>query len=59
MVSFQKMDLGLGAVIIDAKLGAEVQGHFLRVVDVTAYVTRTWHELGAVDLGVNCYGSEL
>ena len=39
--------------------GAEVQGHFLRVVDVAVCVARTWHELGAVDLGANCYGAEL
>ena len=30
--------------------GAEVQSHFLRVVDVAACVARAWHELGAVDL---------
>ena len=30
--------------------GAEVQGHFLRVVDVAACVARTWHKLGVVDL---------
>ena len=34
--------------------GVEVQGHFLRVVDVAACVVRTWHELGA-----NYYGAEL
>ena len=33
-------------------IGAEVQGHFLRVVDVAACVARTRHELGAVDLDV-------
>ena len=46
-------------MIIDVELirlgancfGAEVQGHFLRVVDVAACVARTWHELGAVDRG--------
>ena len=32
-------------------IGAEVQGHFLRVVGVAACVARTWHELGAVDRG--------
>ena len=45
----------LGAVTIAAELirldakanGAEVQGHFLRVVDAAACVTRMWHELGA------------
>jgi hypothetical protein len=70
-VSFQKMDLDLGAVIIDTELtrlgancfGAKVQGHFLRVIDVSAYVAWTWHELGAVDLGAEldtiCYGAEL
>jgi hypothetical protein len=44
-------------------IGPEVQGHFLRVVDVAVCVARTWHELGAVDLGAelgaNCYGAEL
>ena len=52
------MDPDLSAVIIGAELtrlgancfGAEVQGHFLCVVDVAACVARTWHELGAVDL---------
>ena len=52
------MDPDLSAVIIGAELtrlgancfGAEVQGHFLRVVDVAACVARTWYELGAVDL---------
>ena len=48
--------------------GAEVQDHFLRVVEVAACVARTWHELGAVDLGAvdlsaelgaNYYGVEL
>jgi hypothetical protein len=39
--------------------GAEVQGHFLRVVDVAASVAWTWHELSAADLGANCYGAEL
>jgi hypothetical protein len=43
--------------------GVEVQGYFLRVVDVAVCVVRTWHELGAVDLGAklgaNCYGAEL
>ena len=43
--------------------GAEVQGHFLRVVDVAACVARTWHELGAVDLGAelgaNYYSADL
>ena len=34
--------------------GVEVQGHFLRVVDVAACVARTWHELGA-----KIYGAEL
>ena len=50
------MDPDLDAVIISAKLtrGVEVQGHFLRVIDVVASVARTWHELGA-----NCYGVEL
>jgi hypothetical protein len=58
-------------VIIGAKLtrlgancfDAEVHGHFLRVVDVAACVARTWHELGAMDLGAklgaNCYDAEL
>jgi len=67
-------------VTIDAELtplgtkaiGPEVQGHFLRVVDTAAYVARTWHELGAIDLGAelsvvdldaelgaNYYGAEL
>ena len=49
----------LGAVTIGAELtrlgakihGAEVQGYFMRVVDMAAYVARMWHELGAVDLG--------
>ena len=53
------MDPDLSAVIIGAELtrlgancfGAEVQGHFLCVVDVAACVARTWHELGAMDLG--------
>ena len=31
--------------------GAEVQDHFLCVVDAAACVVRTWHELGAVDRG--------
>jgi len=61
-VSFQKIDPNLGTVTIGAELtrlgancfGAEVQGHFLRVVDVAACVARTWHELGA-----NYYGAEL
>ena len=52
--------------------GAEVQGHFLHVVDVVACVARTWHEFGTVnldakigvvdldtELGVNYYGAEL
>ena len=51
------MDPDLSAVIIGAELtrlgancfGAEVQGHFLRVVEVAACVARTWHELGVVD----------
>ena len=71
IVFFQKINLDLGAVTIGTKLtrlgakaiGVEVQGHFLRVVDVAAYVARTWHELGAVDLGAkldaNYYGAEL
>ena len=58
-VSFQKIDPNLGTVTIGAELtrlgancfGAEVQGHFLRVVDVAACVARTRHELGSVDLG--------
>ena len=70
-VSFQKIDPNLGTVTIGAELtrlgancfGAEVQGHFLRVVDVAACVARTWHELGAVDLsaelGANYYSAEL
>ena len=79
-VSFQKIDPDLGVVTISAdvtRLGAkaidaEVQGHFLCVVDVAACMARTWHELGAVDLGVelgaidlgavlgtNYYGAEL
>ena len=49
-------------VIIGAELtrlgancfGAEVQGHFLHVVDVAVYVAQTWHELS-----VNCYGVDL
>ena len=49
----------LGANSFDA----EVQGHFLRVVDVAACVARTRHELGSVDLGAelgaNYYGAEL
>ena len=60
-VSFQKkIDLDLGAVTIGAELtrlgangfGVEVQDHFLRVVDVSACVTRTCHKLGVMDLGV-------
>ena len=43
--------------------GAEVQSHFLRVVDVATCVARTWHELGTVDLGAelgaNYYVAEL
>jgi len=31
--------------------GAEVQGHFLRDVDVATCVAQTRHELGVVDLG--------
>ena len=58
-VSFQKIDPNLGTMTIGAELirlavncfGAEVQGHFLRVVDVAACVARTRHELGSVDLG--------
>jgi len=34
-------------------------GQFLGVADVAACVARMWHELGAVDLGANCYGAEL
>ena len=59
-VSFRKMDPDLDAVIISAKLtrGVEVQGHFLRVVDVAACVARTWHELGAVERStVPSYGN--
>ena len=70
-VSFQKIDPDLSAVTIGAELtrlgancfGVQVQGHFLRVVDAAACVARTWHELGAVDLGAelgaNYYGTEL
>ena len=58
-VPFQKIDSYLGVVIIGAEFtrlsancfGAEVQGHFLRVVNVAACVARTRHELGAVYLG--------
>ena len=32
-------------------LGAEVQGHFLRDVDVATCVAQTRHGLGVVDLG--------
>ena len=54
-VSFQQIDRDLSAMTISTKLtrldakcfGAEVQSHFLRVVDVIACVTLTWHELGA------------
>ena len=58
-------------MIIDVELtrlgvncfGAEVQGHFLCVVDVAACVARTWHELGAkiygAELGANYYDTEL
>ena len=63
MVSFlKKIHSDLGAVTIGVELtrlgancfGVEVQGHFLRVVDVAACVARTWHELGA-----KIYGAEL
>ena len=54
-------------MIIDVELtrlgvncfGAEVQGHFLRIVDVAACVARTWHELGTVDLGAVDLDAEL
>ena len=36
---------------MSVSLGVEVQGYFLRVVDVAACVARTQHELGAVNLG--------
>jgi hypothetical protein len=47
--------------------GAEVQGHFLRVVDVGASVELGAMDLGAelsanfyaAELGANCYGAEL
>ena len=56
------MDPDLSAVIIGAELtrlganyfGAEVQGHFLHVIDVAIYVARMWYELG-----INCYGVDL
>ena len=59
----QKMTLNLGVNYfsaetckLDAKtIGAEVQGHFLRVVDVAICVARTWHELGAEDLGAELW----
>ena len=38
-------------------IGVEVQGPFLRVVDVATCVARTWHELGAV--GAKIYGAKL
>jgi len=68
---FKKIDLDLGAVIIDAELtrldvncfGVEVQGRFLGIADVATCVARMCHELGAVDLGAkpdaNYYGAEL
>ena len=67
MVSFQKIDSDLGTVTIGAELtrlcancfGAEVQGHFLRVVNVAACVARTRHKLGAVDLGAVDLGTKL
>ena len=57
----------LGAVTIGAELtrlgansfDAKVQGHFLRVVDMATCVARTWHELGAVDLGAVDLGTKL
>ena len=66
-VSFQKIDPNLGTMTIGAELtrldancfGAEVQGHFLRVVDVAACVARTRHELNAVDLGAVDPGAKL
>jgi hypothetical protein len=56
---FQNIDPRLGAVTTGTEVarlgamitGAEVQGYFLSVVDVTAYVTQTWHELSAVEHG--------
>jgi hypothetical protein len=62
-VSFQIIDPRLGAVttgVVVAHLstmviGAEVQGQFLRIVDVAACMTRTWRELGTVDLGAKLW----
>ena len=67
------MTIGAELTRLDAKaIGAEVKGHFLRVIDAVACVARTWHELGAVDLSAevsvvdlgaevsaNYYGAEL
>jgi len=44
----------LGANCFDA----EIQGHFMRVVGMSACVARTWHELGAVERStVPSYGN--
>ena len=58
------MTIGVKLTRLGTKaIGAEVQGHFLRVVDVAACVARTWHELGSVDLDAeldaNYYSAEL
>jgi len=59
----KKIDPGLGVIATDTEvahlsvIGAEVQGPFLRVVDVATCVARTWHELGAV--GAKIYGAKL
>ena len=62
-----KIDPDLGTVTIGAELtrldtnyfGTEVQGYFLRVVDVAACMARTWHELGTVDLGAELNAVDL
>jgi hypothetical protein len=59
-VSSHFLDPELGAVAIGAEItrlgaiviNAEVQGYFLRSVDVAACKAWTWHRLGAVDIGV-------
>ena len=46
------MTIGAELTCLDTNcFGAEIQGHFLRAVDVAACMAWTWHELGAVDRG--------
>jgi hypothetical protein len=57
-IFFQKINPDLGAVIIDAKL-TRLAPRSRAIFYVSLTWLLTWHELGAVDLGINCYGTEL